>query len=169
MLNAKPMAPAQPHVDLRANVTWMDSVNLDDREAYTDNQLPRLPRWEVWFEAAVHYKDRVRLSYDVSHTAGNYWDATNWYLAAPRTLHGLALRVQPGDGWPYLEVDLRNVADATVEAVPRDPLNPDDGALVVQPLTDFTGYPLPGRTLLITVGWRGERPRHEGRTDATVD
>ena len=145
-------------LDLRANVTWMDSVNLDEREAYTDNQLPRLPRWEVWFEAAVHWRGRVRLSYDLSHTAGNYWDATNWYLAAPRTLHGLALRVQPGPGWPYLEVDLRNLLDTTVEAVPRDPLNPDDGALVVQALTDFSGYPLPGRTLLITVGWRGEKP-----------
>ena len=154
-------------LQLKGNATWMDSVNLDEREAYTDNQLPRLPRWEVWAEAAVRWRSFVRLGYDLSHTAGNYWDATNWYLAAPRTLHGVSLRLQPGEGWPFIELDIRNLLDTTVEAVPRDPLNPDDGALAVQPVTDFAGYPLPGRTVMITVGWRGTRTQDEER-DATT-
>jgi len=152
---------------LRGNVTWMDSISLDGREAYAGNQLPRLPRWEVWVEAAVAWQSFVRLGYDLSHTAGNYWDATNWYLAAPRTLHGISLRVQPGEGWPFVEIDLRNLLDSTVESVPRDPLNPGDGVLVVQPLTDFSGYPLPGRTVMVTVGWRGAPSPTQEERDAS--
>ncbi len=139
-------------LEFRADLTWIHSTNLDEREAYLGNPLPRVPTWEVRVAAAVHWRDHVRLGYELSHTAGNYWDATSWYLAAPRTLHGLSLRVQPGPAWPFLEVDVRNLTDRTTEAVPRDPLNPDDGALVVQPLTDFVGYPLPGRTILVTLG-----------------
>lgn len=140
-------------VDLNTSVTWMDSVNLDPREAYEDKQLPGVPRWEVWGEVAVHRSPWVRLAYDVSHTSGNFWDATNWYLSAPRTLHGLSLRVQPGRDWPFVELDVRNLLDERVEAVPRDPLNPGDTSVTVQPLTDFAGYPLPGRTVMVTVGW----------------
>ena len=139
-------------VELSGSLTWMASRNLDPREAYTGNQLPRVPEWEVWGELAGRWGDRVRGGLTVSHTAGNYWDATNWYLAAPRTLVGLFARVQPGPRWPYLELEVRNLTDRRLQTVPRDPLNPDDGYLVVQPITDFTGYPLPGRTLLVTIG-----------------
>jgi len=145
-------------LDLAASVTWMDSVNLDPREAYLERQLPGVPRWEVWTEVALHWGSRLRLGYDLSHTSGNYWDATNWYLSAPRSLHGLSLRVQPGQAWPFVELDLRNLLDETLQAVPRDPLNPDDGAMAVQPLTDFAGYPLPGRSIMVTVGWSPSRP-----------
>ena len=138
-------------VDLRGAATWMFSRNLDTRVAYTDNQLPRVPRWEVSASASVHWGERLRVGYDLNFTSGNYWDATNWYLAAPRTLHGLFVRSKPGPRWPSFEVEVRNLLDERVEVVPRDPLNPDDGALVVQPLTDFTGYPLPGRVVLVTV------------------
>ncbi len=138
-------------VDLRGAITWMHSRNLDTRVAYTDKQLPRVPRWEVSASASVYWEERVRVGYTLNFTSGNYWDATNWYLAAPRTLHGLFVRSRPGPRWPFLEVEVRNLLDERVEVVPRDPLNPDDGALVVQPLTDFTGYPLPGRVVLVTV------------------
>ncbi len=139
-------------VELDASLTWMDSHNLDPREAYTGNQLPRVPAWEVWGELSGRWGDRFRGGLSVSHTARNYWDATNWYMAAPRTLLGLYARVQPGPRWPYLELEIRNLTDRRLQTVPRDPLNPDDGALVVQPITDFAGYPLPGRTVLVTVG-----------------
>ena len=38
------------------------------------------------------------------------------------------------------------------EVVPRDPLQPEAGA-VVSAITDFSDYPLPGRTLLLTARW----------------
>ncbi len=139
-------------VEINGSLTWMDARNLDPREAYSGNQLPRVPAWEVWGELVGRWRDRLRGGVSISHTAGNYWDATNWYLAAPRTLLGLFARVQPGPRWPYLEVEIRNLTDRRLQTVPRDPLNPDDGARVVQPITDFAGYPLPGRTVLVTVG-----------------
>jgi len=139
-------------VELSGSLTWLRSRNQDPREAYTGNQLPRVPEWEAFGELAGRWSDRLRCGVSLSHTAGNYWDATNWYLSAPRTLLGLFARVQPSPRWPYLELEVRNLTDRRLQTVPRDPLNPDDGAMVVQPVTDFTGYPLPGRTFLITIG-----------------
>jgi hypothetical protein len=43
-------------------------------------------------------------------------------------------------------------------AVDRNPLDADDNALVVKPLTDFVGYPLPGRTVMFTVRWEESPP-----------
>jgi len=139
-------------VELDTSLTWIDARNLDPREAYAGNQLPRVPEWEAWAELSGRWRDHLRAGINLSHTAGNYWDATNWYRAAPRTLLGLSVRVQPGPRWPTLELEIRNLTDRRLQTVPRDPLNPDDGAMVVQPITDFAGYPLPGRTVLVTVG-----------------
>jgi hypothetical protein len=38
--------------------------------------------------------------------------------------------------------------------VARDPLNPADTATVQKALTDFGGYPLPGRTILLGLSWK---------------
>ncbi len=141
-------------VDLRAALTWTDSVNLDEAEAYRGNQLPGVPTWEVEGRASVRILDVARLGGSYGYTAGTYLDATNWYLTAPRNLVGAFARVQPGPRWPSLEIEVRNLLDITTQEVPRDPLNPDDGETVVKPLTDFAGYPLPGRTILVTIGYR---------------
>ncbi len=147
-------------VDLRGAFTGLASEVLEGQAAYVGKQLPRLPAAELTLGAEVHWREVVRAGYTFSYTAGNYWDATNWNLAAPRSLHGVFLRLQPGPRWPALELEIRNLTDRRVQVVPRDPLNPDDGARVVQPLTDFLGYPLPGRVVLVTL--RGTLPG-EGR------
>jgi hypothetical protein len=43
----------------------------------------------------------------------------------------------------------------------RNPLSDDDDTPILQPLTDFTGYPLPGRTWLFTLRWSGDPPGDE--------
>ena len=62
---------------------------------------------------------------------------------------------RPGPRAPTLSLDVLNLTDRVVEVVPRNPLDPADDAMAVQPITDFTGYPLPGRTFLVTVAWSG--------------
>jgi hypothetical protein len=49
-----------------------------------------------------------------------------------------------------VELDARNLLDTLAARVPRDPLV-DDGVWVRTAVVDFTGYPLPGRTLTLTV------------------
>ncbi|HNC98340.1 MAG TPA: hypothetical protein PKW90_19565, partial [Myxococcota bacterium] len=53
------------------------------------------------------------------------------------------------------EVEVLNLLDVRGMAVPRDPLNPRSSAEVVKPLTDFAGFPLPGRTILVGLRWTG--------------
>ncbi|MCP4806220.1 MAG: TonB-dependent receptor [Proteobacteria bacterium] len=140
-------------VDSATTLTRTLSVNLDERDAYWQNQLPRIPLWEVSQRTSVHWDERVRLGHGWSYTDGNYWDATNWYESPPRNLHSVFLRAQPTPAWPSLEASVLNLFDRQVEVVPRNRLDPDDTGRTVQPVTDFVGYPLPGRTLLVSLSW----------------
>jgi len=139
--------------DSQSNATRTLSRDLSSRPQYANNQLPRIPLWEVSQATSLSWRDRARMGHTLSHTASNYWDRTNFYLAAPRTLHGLFARIRPLDAGPHIEVGVRNLLDRTVEVVPRNPLDPGDDARVVQPITDFTGYPLPGRTWMASLRW----------------
>ena len=85
--------------------------------------------------------------------SGNYWDATNWFSAPPRPLHGARVRIgQNGEGFG-LELSGLNLANHIVEQVPRDPLATGEPDLVPQAVTDFVGYPLAGRTLMVRLRW----------------
>ena len=142
-------------VDLQSSLTWTLSRNLTPDPSVADNQLPRIPALELSQSTGIHYKERLRLGHTWSYTAGSYWDATNLYRSAPRSLHGAFLRLSPRPRWPSAELSVLNLFNRVVEATPRNPLDPDDPSRIVAPLTDFAGYPLPGRTVLLTVRWEG--------------
>ena len=46
-----------------------------------------------------------------------------------------------------------NLLDVRSLPVRRDPLNPDDPGIIQKAMTDFGGYPLPGRTILLGLSW----------------
>lgn len=140
-------------LDSQTSFTWTLSRNLDTDPAVANNQLPRIPTVSAWQGTSVHWAEWIRLGHTWSWTDGNYWDATNWFRSAPRSIHGVFLRGQPSATWPSFELAVRNVMDSLVEVVPRNPLDRQDDSRMVQPLTDFTGYPLPGRTFLFSVRW----------------
>ena len=141
-------------VELDASLTRTISRNLVSRAAVANNQLPRIPPWEAWIGTSVHHRERFRVGHGWSYTAPNYWDATNYFQTPARSLHDAFLRVAP---LPSLSVEaaVRNLFDQRVDVVDRDPLDARSGARRVQALTDFTGYPLPGRTFLFTLTWTG--------------
>lgn len=140
-------------LETRSNLTRNWSENLSSDPAEAGNQLPRTPNWEVYQGTAFVRGDWLRVGHSYSYTDGNYWDRTNYYRAAPRHFHGLFARVQPGPKAPSVELSVMNLLDRTVQVVPRNPLDPTGADLVVQPITDFVGYPLPGRTVLFTLRW----------------
>jgi vitamin B12 transporter len=152
-------AEASAQVDLfdviesQSAVTQTITVNLDRDPVYSNNQLPRHPALEIEQRTALHWRDGVRLGHTFSYAAGNYWDATNWYLSPPRPLHGLYARVRAGKDGPEIGLDVLNVGDRIAEVVDRNPLDPEDDARIVQAITDYVGYPLPGRTVLVSVRW----------------
>jgi vitamin B12 transporter len=140
----------------QTTLTWTRSVNRTDSDDVRGNQLPRIPAWELYQGTSLHWDERVRLGHTFSYTAGNYWDATNFFLAAPRAIHGAFLRL--GTGRISAEGSVLNLTDRTVVVMDRNPLSDDDDTPILQPLTDFTGYPLPGRTWLLTLRWTGNPP-----------
>ena len=139
------------HSRTSATRTW--SENQSDAAAYSGNQLPGVPNLEVWQQTSVGWPDRASIGHTYSYTDGEYWDQTNWYQAAPRHLHAAFVRVTPIERGPELEFETRNLTNRMVEQVDRDPLNPDDNAVVVKGIDDFHGYPLPGRTWLLSLRW----------------
>ena len=137
-------------VSTQTNVTRTWSTIVSDTPQTAGNQLPRLPRWDVHHGTSVAWAG-VRVGHRWTYTSGNTWDRTNWYWAPPRNLHGAYVRVQPTPAWPSIEVDVMNLTDNDRQVMPRNVLDPSDGETVVQPLTDFLGYPLPGRTIMLNV------------------
>lgn len=146
-------ASAFDHLDSETSLTWQLSRNLTESSAFANNELPRTPSLALWQSVSVHWLDRIRAGYTFSYTAPNYWDAGNLYLSAPRTLHGAFVRSRPGQRWPSLELSALNLADTITEVVPRNPADPDDDARSVSAISDFAGYPLPGRTFLFSANW----------------
>jgi len=141
-------------VDLDASLTRTVTVNLVPRAAVANNQLPRIPPWEAWIGTSVHHREVIRIGHGWSYTAPNYWDPTNYFQTPARSLHDAFVRVAPVPA-VSIEAAVRNLTDRRVEVVDRDPLDDTSDARRVQPLNDFTGYPLPGRTLLFTLTWTG--------------
>lgn len=150
-VEAAASADVLDRVDVLAAVTRQDSVNLVADASVANNQLPRVPGWEIDSRVAVRHGETARLGHTFSYTAGHPWDATNWYWSAPRAIHGVFAVVQPGPRLPELSIDVLNVFDRITEVVPRNPLDPSDPARVVAPMTDFYGFPLAGRTVVVTV------------------
>jgi iron complex outermembrane receptor protein len=148
-----------PWLESLTNLTRTRSINLSPEPQYANNQLPRIPTWDLFQSTALLAGDRVRVGHTFTYSDGNTWDRTNWYHAAPRAYHSVFVRVQPAARWPSAELEVLNLTDRITEVVPRNPLDPSDDALIMQPITDFVGYPLPGRTVMLTVRWQTEPPK----------
>ncbi len=140
-------------LDSRTAVTWTHSAIHTPDDSVEGNQVPGVPVWEITQATSAHWGERVRVGHTWSYAAGNYWDATNWYLSPPRSIHNAFLRVRPTPAWPALALDVLNLTDTLVEIVPRNPLDETDPNRIVQGVTDFVGYPLPGRTFLLSLTW----------------
>jgi outer membrane receptor protein involved in Fe transport len=139
------------------NLGLTDTENLESDPALAGNQLPRVPTLSVVNELSLNWEERLALGHQWSLSDGNYWDATNWYLSSPRSLHSAFLRAMPRPGWPALEISVQNLANRSTEEVPRNPLDPTDSSTITQSITDFVGYPLPGRVLLLSLRWAPDK------------
>jgi iron complex outermembrane receptor protein len=142
-----------PWVSSRTNVTWTLTRNLVDEPAYADKALPGIPPVEVNQETTLRLPGRIGLSHTWSYTGLTYTDTADIGFTAPRNLHSFALDLTPVVGLPTLRAELLNAFDVRGTAVDRNPLDEADDTSIVRPLTDFSGYPLPGRTVMVAVSW----------------
>lgn len=137
------------------SVTWTLSRNLDPDPTYANNLLPQVPPLDVSHRTELRWDDRLAVAHTWTWTAATWLDPANVERTAPRSLHGVSLAVTPHPRFPSVRAEVLNLLDTRGLAVARNPLDPDDDAQVVLPLVDFAGYPLPGRTVMVSVGWDG--------------
>jgi outer membrane receptor protein involved in Fe transport len=147
-----------PWLRSRTAFTWTLTRNLSPEDAYADNELPRVPWGALEQATTVAWNDTAALTHTFSWSAATYLDAANVYALPARALHGVAFHVEPAPGLPRITAEILNLGDVRGLAVDRAPLSDDDDTLVVKPLTDFDGYPLPGRTIMVGLTWI-ETPR----------
>lgn len=137
--------------DARLSLTWTESRTRSG--PLSGRRLPRVPRFSTQADVGVHPHERVRLGVHADIIAGNAWDQANLLVAPPRFLFGTQVRWDPPSPWPRVEIAIRNIENRLVSPGPADPLYPDRGR-ILRPMTDFAGYPLPGRTVLVRLTWR---------------
>lgn len=113
--------------------------------------LPGLPAWE-WHHRLGLGSDFLRVSGLLDATTPTPLDSAGILRTAPRWILGASVRAVRGP--VSIELDGMNLTNRIIEEVPRDPLVPD-GTRTDRAVTDFLGYPLPGRTFLLTVGIAG--------------
>lgn len=140
-------------LELGSALTFTDTRNLTPSDELFGEQLPRVPRLELSQTTALVWRDRARLSHTYSYASASALDATNWSWSAPRSLHAVSLRVRPTAAPLWVELSVLNAANHIAQTVPLNPLDPADDERVLLPVSDFSDYPLPGRTLLLSLRW----------------
>lgn len=132
------------------------SRNLSPDPTYANNQIPGIPPLEFSQTTGVRVRRWVVVSHTWTWTGPTWADPANTALQAPRSLHSLALSVTPHPRLPTLSAEVLNLTDHIGMATDRNPFSAEDDTLVVKPITDFSGFPLPGRTVMIAVRWQDQ-------------
>ncbi len=140
----------------QANYTFVDSMNLSRASSQHGQALPGRPRHEasgrVSVGAVLHdgqarsWEPRVFARYD--YIAQNFLDPSGRLELPPRRLLGAGAQLQISKRVD-LAFEVRNLLNQRRVAW-TPPIG--DGAAVPLPVTDFIGYPLPGRALWFTAG-----------------
>jgi outer membrane receptor protein involved in Fe transport len=125
------------------------AVNRSDDPTYRGNQLPRVPVASCTASGSVA-PGPWRVGADLAFAAGTSADTANVTRWPARAWVGATAAVADRTGRVEVELDVRNVLDAIAGSVLRDPLA-DDGVRVRKAVVDFVGYPLPGRTVTLSV------------------
>ncbi|HET6462630.1 MAG TPA: TonB-dependent receptor [Candidatus Krumholzibacteria bacterium] len=119
--------------DVSAAYTFMDAEDTGNLARYRGKDLPSRPRHD--FNGSLSYSwHALRATYELHYISANYLDRYNATLTDARDLHSLILTLRaPVDGLS-LSLEGRNLGDVHTE--------------------DVAGFPLPGRSVYSTLGYR---------------
>ncbi|HUH01267.1 MAG TPA: TonB-dependent receptor [Kofleriaceae bacterium] len=140
---------------LSGNYTLIDSRQSNTRPSYEGKRLPQRPRHQGYLRADLARRVRGRLLVlwtDATVTSGNYLDPANISQVPTRRLLGVGLKLEPLSGL-LIGLDAKNLADERVEHVELSPPPRPDLTTSPRAISDFYGYPLPGRTVYLTAEW----------------
>jgi iron complex outermembrane receptor protein len=142
-------------VTLTGNYTLVDAVQRSTQASANGKQLPGRPRHELYARADVAGKlgDRLWVLWsDLAWTAGSFLDQANLAAVPARTLVGAGAKLQLTSTL-LAGVTIRNLADARIEQIALDPAPRPDLTSVPRAISDYGGYPLPGRAFYLSLEW----------------
>ncbi|MDC0749117.1 TonB-dependent receptor plug domain-containing protein [Polyangium mundeleinium] len=130
--------------------TLMHTENLGADPLSYGRPLPGRPLHDLSYDAAYRFGP-VRLRYGIDAVAGTTVDTAGTLLVPPRFFHsaGASLDV-PRMRALRIGVEVQNLFDVRTFGVPSELLRTS----VAMPVSDFLGFPLPGRTLWVTARYR---------------
>lgn len=145
---------ANDHLELSAHYTLLDARDRSGDPGRDGNALPGRPAHDFWARSAFGWSFRPRgvaveprLSYTVEVVARTFLDPSGRYVLPPRALQAIGADVQVARR-VLVALEVRNLLDirATTVQIPVADARPLPVAI-----TDFIGYPLPGRSLWASI------------------
>ncbi|UCH83715.1 MAG: TonB-dependent receptor, partial [Candidatus Latescibacterota bacterium] len=121
------------HLRLGANYTHLDSRDTGPIPYYNGNELPARPRDDAGAFVDLFLR-RWKLSYELHHIGANYLDPANHIQVPARNIHNIAAEWRPFGNGTSITAEARNLSDNQI--------------------SDVNGFPLPGRSVFVTVGYR---------------
>ena len=132
----------------------LQTQDASGRPAYDGKPLPLRPRsrWRGRFEVVRAFGSVQASAWaELTWQAGYFLDPANLVAVAPRTLAGSGGRIEHLASGLWCDIAIDDITDAD--------------------RVDLIGWPLPGRTLLARLGWRGQSaavPQSRLPTDVSV-
>jgi outer membrane receptor protein involved in Fe transport len=137
---------------LTANYTYIDSRQDSPFASYDGKRLPLRPRHEAYTKVEGRVPVRrhvIRPWGDLMFTSGNYLDAANLFQVPSRLLAGVGLKAEIGEHLLF-GFEVKNLTDKQVESITLDPPPSASLSTIPRAVSDFLGYPLPGRAFYVT-------------------
>jgi vitamin B12 transporter len=146
--------PDRRFVTLDANYTLLHSENLGPDPAVRGQPLPGRPRHELYVHGSSGGRVLVggislepRVSYTVEVIAGTRLDTSGRLELPARAIQGVGAELHVADR-VHLSAEVRNLLDVRTAVVTL----PVAGARpTLMPISDFLGFPLPGRSVWVAL------------------
>jgi hypothetical protein len=141
---------------LSSGYTLTDPMDQSQRAGQGGNVLPGRPRHSFFNTLGLVWSE-LELSYSLDFESGNMLDRANFRQVPDRLLHGASLAYSPD--WAEgltLALDAYNLLDDRTEQVSILPQPPGVSLTAPQALSDYWGFPLPGRSVFATLSWHPE-------------
>lgn len=142
-------------VTVTANYTHLETAQHTPEVSFDQKELPRQPSDVIYARTDVtRVLDGHRTSVwaDASWQATSYLDQANLQVVPARLLVGTGARVELG-GQLALSLAVENLADTRVEYLPLVPAPRPDLTETPTALSDYAGFPLPGRSFYLALDW----------------
>ncbi len=120
--------------------------------SFDGKRLPQRPKHQLYTRIDIQTTKQTKLWGDYTYVAANFLDAGNISRVPSRQLFGLGGKWHPRAGIT-VGLEAKNLTNARTENVRLSPAPRPDLSEIRQAITEFSGYPLPGRAFYLNAEW----------------